>query len=51
MATRSLGRPKNRWENDVKKVWNIMKIYVIGRTASRMDKNGKKLLRRPKHSR
>jgi hypothetical protein len=26
MATRSLGRPKNRWENDVKKDLNIMKI-------------------------
>jgi hypothetical protein len=27
MATRSLGRPKNRWENDVKNDLNIMKIY------------------------
>jgi hypothetical protein len=25
-ATRSLGRPKNRWENDVKNILNIMKI-------------------------
>jgi hypothetical protein len=27
MATRSLGRPKNRWENDVKNDLNIMEIY------------------------
>jgi hypothetical protein len=27
MATRSLGRPKNRWENDFKNDLNIMKIY------------------------
>ena len=27
MAIRSLGRPKNRWENDVKNDLNIMKIY------------------------
>ena len=26
MATRSLGRPKNRWENDVKNDLNIMRI-------------------------
>ena len=26
MATRSLGRPKNGWENDVKNDLNIMKI-------------------------
>ena len=26
MATRSLLRPKNRWENDVKNELNIMKI-------------------------
>jgi hypothetical protein len=27
MATRSLGRPKNRWENDVKNDLSIMKIH------------------------
>jgi hypothetical protein len=27
MAIRLLGRPKNRWENDVKNDLNIMKIY------------------------
>ena len=26
MATRSLGRPKNRWENDVKNDLNVMRI-------------------------
>ena len=50
MAIRSLGRPKNRWENDVKNDLNIMKIYTIGKTASRTGINGRKSLRRPKHS-
>ena len=50
MATRSLERPKNRWENDVKNDLNIMKIYTIGKTASRTDINGNKSLRRPRHS-
>jgi hypothetical protein len=27
MAIRSLGRPKNKWENDVKNDLNVMKIY------------------------
>jgi hypothetical protein len=27
MAIRSLGRPKNRWENGVKNNFNIIKIY------------------------
>jgi tRNA(Glu) U13 pseudouridine synthase TruD len=45
MATKSLRRPKNRWENDVKNELNIIKIYcIIGRTASRTDINGKKSL-------
>jgi hypothetical protein len=26
MATRSLGRPKNRWKNDVKNDLNVMRI-------------------------
>jgi hypothetical protein len=50
MAIRSSGRPKNRWENDVKNDLNIMKLYIIGKTASRTDINGNKSLRRPKHS-
>jgi hypothetical protein len=27
MAIKSLGRPKNRWENDVNNDLNIVKIY------------------------
>jgi hypothetical protein len=50
MAMRSLGKPKNRWENEVKNDFNTMKIYTIGKTASRTGINGKKSLRRPKYS-
>jgi tRNA(Glu) U13 pseudouridine synthase TruD len=50
MAIRSLGRPQTRWENEVKNDLNIMKIYTIGKTASRTGINGKKSLRRPKYS-
>jgi len=39
--TRSLGRPKKRWEDDVKS-------DITGRTASETGPNGKKSLRRPK---
>jgi hypothetical protein len=39
-----------RWKNDLKNDLNIMKIYTIGKTASRTDINGKKSLRRPRHS-
>jgi hypothetical protein len=45
--TRSLGRPKNRWQDDVKSDITNMKI-TIGRTASKTVPNGKNSLGRPK---
>jgi hypothetical protein len=45
--TRSLGRPKNRWEDDVKGDITRMKI-TAGRTASETGPNGKNSLRRSK---
>jgi hypothetical protein len=51
MATRSLGRPKNRWKNDVKNDLNIMGMCNWKkRTVFRTNINGKESLRRPKHS-
>jgi hypothetical protein len=47
MATGPLGRPQNRWENNVKNDLNIMRIR---NSAFRTDINGKESLRRPKHS-
>jgi hypothetical protein len=50
MLRRPLGRPKNRWKddirNDIKKNWK----YRFGLTASRIVKIGNYMLRRPKHS-
>jgi hypothetical protein len=45
--TRSLGRPKNRWEDDVKSDMKRMKI-TNWRTASETVLNGRNSLRRPK---
>jgi hypothetical protein len=47
MLTRSLGRPKNKWEDDI---GNDMKKLKIGLTASRIVIIGNYMLRRPKHS-
>jgi hypothetical protein len=49
MAIRSLGRPQTRWQNDVKNDLNIMKIYNW-KDCIQDSINGKKSLRRPKHS-
>jgi hypothetical protein len=46
MLTRSKGRPKHRWEDDVK--CDVATMRITGRTASETDPNGKKSLRRPK---
>jgi hypothetical protein len=46
MLTRSMGRPKHRWEDDVK--CDVANIRITGRTASETDPNGKTSLRRPK---
>jgi hypothetical protein len=47
--TRSLGRPKNRWEDDVKSDITKMKI-ANWRTASKTAPNGKKFLEKAKTS-
>jgi len=49
MLTRPLGRPKNRWEDDI---INDMKKLKIKNwtTASRIAISGNYMLRRPKHS-
>jgi hypothetical protein len=49
MATRSLGRPKNRWENDGKNDLNTMRIRSWKDCIQDQHK-GKESLRRPKHS-
>jgi hypothetical protein len=49
MAIRSLGRPKNWWENDIKNDRNIMKIYDW-KDCIQDRHTRKKSLRRPKHS-
>jgi hypothetical protein len=41
LAIRSLGKPQNRWENDVKNDLNIMKIYNW-KDCIRTNTNGKK---------
>jgi hypothetical protein len=46
MLRRPLGRPKNRWEDDIR---NDMQ-KLIGVTASRIVNIGNYMLRRPKHS-
>ena len=46
MLTRSLGRPKNRWKDDVKS--DITNMKINWRTASETGPNGKNSLRRPK---
>jgi hypothetical protein len=49
MVIRLLGRPKNRWENDVKNDLNIMKICNWKDCIQDRHK-WEKSLRRPKHS-
>ena len=46
MSTRSKGRPKHRWEDDVK--GDVANMKITGRTASETDPNGKNSLRRSK---
>jgi hypothetical protein len=46
MSTRSKGRPKHRWEDDVK--CDVANMRITGRTASENDPNGKNSLRRSK---
>jgi hypothetical protein len=41
----SKGRPKQRWEDDVKS--DVANMRITGRTASETDPNGKNSLRRP----
>jgi hypothetical protein len=48
MLRRPLGRPKNRWEDDIRN--DIKKLKRIGLTASRIVKFGNYMLRRPKPS-
>jgi hypothetical protein len=49
MLTRPLGRPKNRWEDDIR---NNMKKLIVKNwlAASRIVINGNCILRGPKHS-
>jgi hypothetical protein len=47
MLTRPLGRPKNRWEGDIR---NDMKKLKIKNWTSRISVNGNYVLRGPKHS-
>jgi hypothetical protein len=49
MLRRPNGRPKNRWENDIRNDIKKLKIKN-GLTASRIVKIGNYMLRRPKHS-
>jgi hypothetical protein len=49
MLRRPLGRPKNRWEDDIRN--DIKKLKTKnGPTASKIAKIGNYMLRRPKHS-
>jgi hypothetical protein len=50
MLRRPLGRPKNRWEDDIRNDMKKLKKKRIGLTASRIEKIGNYMLRRPKHS-
>ena len=49
MLRRPLGRPKNRWEDDIRNDMKKLKKR-IGLTASRIVIIGNDMLRRPKHS-
>jgi hypothetical protein len=48
MLRRPLGRPKNRWEDDIRN--DIKKLKIKLSTASRIVKIGNYMLRRPKRS-
>jgi hypothetical protein len=50
MLTRPLGRPNNRWEDDIINDMKKLKIKNWGLTASRIAISGNYILRRPKHS-
>jgi len=49
MLTRLLGRPKNRWEDDIRNDMKKLKVK-IGLAASRIAITGNYMLRRSKHS-
>jgi len=49
MLTRPLGRPKNRWEDDIRNDMKKLKIK-IGLAASRITISGNYMLRRAKRS-
>jgi hypothetical protein len=49
MLRRPLGRPKNRWEDDIRNYMNKLKMK-IGLTASVIVIIGNYMLRRAKHS-
>jgi hypothetical protein len=49
MLRRPLGRPRNRWEDDIRNDMKKLKIK-IGLTASRIVIIGNYMLKRPKHS-
>ena len=49
MLTRPLGRPKNRWKDDIRNDVKKLKIK-IGLAASRIAKSGNFMLRGAKHS-
>jgi hypothetical protein len=50
MLRRPLGRPKNRWEDDIRNGIKKTKKKRIGLTASRIVKILNYMLRKPKHS-
>ena len=47
ISKRPTGRPKMRWEDDVKKDIQRLKVQ-IGRPLSRIEEDGKRWFRRPK---
>jgi hypothetical protein len=49
MLTRPLGRPKNRWEDNI--INDMKKMKIIGLAASRIAISGNYMVKRPKHSR
>ena len=50
LTKRSQGRPKYRWEDNIKQDICQMKIKKIGQLASRIERNGRRSVRRPKLS-
>ena len=50
LTKRSPGRPKYRWEDNIKQDICQMKIKKTGQPASRIEGSGKRSLRRPKLS-